>query len=89
MNDYFFGNFRYIAESTIRRRLKIMLKRANINKEITPHLFRHSFITMCAYRGVPVDIVSKIVGHKNITTTYNIYTHVENKRIFSVTNYFS
>lgn len=88
-NDYFFGNFRYIAESTIRRRLKIMLKKANINKEITPHLFRHSFITMCAYRGVPVDIVSKIVGHKNITTTYNIYTHVENKRIFSVTNYFS
>ena len=76
-NEFVFGGDRYFSESTIRRRLNNCIIKSGINKHITPHCLRHSFITMCAKRKVRVDIVSKIVGHKHISTTYDIYTHVE------------
>jgi integrase len=40
------------------------------------HMFRHTFATRQLHAGVPVAIVSKILGHGNISTTLNIYAHV-------------
>ena len=40
------------------------------------HMFRHTFATRQLQAGVPVAVVSKILGHGSISTTLNIYTHV-------------
>jgi integrase len=43
---------------------------------ISPHDLRHTAGTMMLRRGMPVEAVSKILGHANISITYNVYRHV-------------
>ena len=40
------------------------------------HAFRHTFATNCYNRGADVKILSKILGHSNISVTFNIYIHL-------------
>lgn len=40
------------------------------------HSFRHTFATNCYNRGADVKILSKILGHSNISVTYNVYIHL-------------
>ena len=44
-------------------------------KKIRLHDIRHSFITLQIDNHVNVNVVSQIVGHKNSTTTLNVYYH--------------
>jgi site-specific recombinase XerD len=41
--------------------------------EITCHSLRHCFATAALKAGIPVELVSKMLGHKSIVTTYNRY----------------
>ena len=49
-------------------------------KDITTHYLRHNFITMCWESNVDALITARIVGHKNIGTTLNVYTHANATR---------
>jgi len=40
------------------------------------HTFRHTFATRQLHAGVPIAVVSKLLGHGSISTTLNIYAHV-------------
>lgn len=40
------------------------------------HELRHTFITRCAESNLNINVVSRIVGHSNISTTIDIYTRV-------------
>ena len=40
------------------------------------HTFRHTFATRQLAAGVPIAVVSKLLGHGSISTTLNIYAHV-------------
>ncbi|MFV0346576.1 MAG: site-specific integrase [Bacteroidales bacterium] len=52
-----------------------------INKEITYHLARHTFATTVTLaKGVPIESVSKMLGHSNIRTT-QIYARITNEKI--------
>lgn len=44
-------------------------------KNVTPHGLRHSSVTMLIANGVDIKTVSARVGHSDIQTTLNIYTH--------------
>ncbi|MBQ9086955.1 MAG: site-specific integrase [Clostridia bacterium] len=44
-------------------------------KGIHPHMFRHTFATMALQSGVDVATVSAMVGHSEVSTTLNTYTH--------------
>lgn len=43
---------------------------------ITPHTFRHTFATRCIEQGIPPKVLQTIMGHKDLATTMDIYTHV-------------
>jgi integrase len=43
---------------------------------ITPHTLRHSFASTLFRQGVKINVVSKLLGHKDVSTTYNIYIHL-------------
>ena len=40
------------------------------------HVFRHTFATNCYYRGVDVKVLSKLLGHSDVSTTYNTYINL-------------
>ena len=66
--------------STIRS-LRTIARRAGIATDLTTHVARHSFATsVCLSQGVPIETVSKMLGHKNITTT-QIYAKITNDKI--------
>ena len=43
---------------------------------ISFHTLRHQFATMLIEKGVPFEDVSKLLGHKSVMTTFNIYCGV-------------
>lgn len=51
-----------------------------IKKNLTFHLARHTFATMSLSKGVPMESVSKMLGHTNIKTT-QIYARITSKKI--------
>lgn len=66
--------------STIRS-LRAIARRAGIATDLTTHVARHSFATsVCLSQGVPIETVSKMLGHKHITTT-QIYAKITNDKI--------
>ena len=67
------------TEDSIRLMLKKYTKLAGIDRNITPHMFRHSFATYLIEEGVDVSCVHRILGHSSIKTT-QIYIHIAAKK---------
>lgn len=67
--------FRVYCNLITNKVLKHIFKRFNIPKEITFHVSRHTFATISICLGMPIEVISKLLGHTSIQTT-QIYTKV-------------
>ena len=50
--------------------------RARTGIEFTPHQFRHSYATGLLRRGVPAEVVQRLLGHASVSTTIDTYSHL-------------
>jgi integrase/recombinase XerD len=56
--------------------IKELAQKIGLNKQISPHTFRHSFATHLIEGGADLRAVQEMLGHESITTT-EIYTHLD------------
>ena len=56
--------------------IKDLAKKIGLNKQVSPHTFRHSFATHLIEGGADLRAVQEMLGHESITTT-EIYTHLD------------
>lgn len=63
--------------------VKQLAKTANLNKNISPHTFRHSFATHLLENGANLRVIQQMLGHESITTT-EIYMHLDKTHLRSV-----
>tara|TARA_B100000949_G_scaffold82641_1_gene74016 strand:- start:3646 stop:4278 length:633 start_codon:yes stop_codon:yes gene_type:complete len=69
------------SNQKVNRSLKIIAKRAGIDKNITFHVARHTFATtITLMNNVPIETVSKLLGHTKLSTTQK-YARVLEKKI--------
>lgn len=84
-NDYVFVS-KYgdkLSSRYIQYLVKDLAIAANITKEVTPHVLRHSYATHLLEAGTNIRIIQELLGHANLQTT-QIYTKVSLEEIKKV-----
>lgn len=66
---------RWEPESFVRNIFQPAVKRANAG-HVRFHDLRHTFASLCAHSGIPVERVSAWMGHASIVITWTTYTHL-------------
>lgn len=69
-------NGKSLSRISIFNLVKKQAMAAGVNKEISPHTFRHSFATHLIENGADLRVVQEMLGHESILTT-EIYTHID------------
>lgn len=65
-----------ISRITVFHYVRKYSEEAGIDKDISPHVFRHSFATHLLERGANIRVIQEMMGHEKISTT-EIYTHLD------------
>ena len=84
-SEYLFLNKNYtkLTDRGVRLILDKIITETSINKNISPHMLRHSFATHLLNEGCDLLSVQQLLGHESLTATA-IYTHVTTDRIKEV-----
>jgi len=64
-----------ISYEAIRYQIKKACEEAGVPYK-GQHAFRHTFATNCYNRGADVKILSKLLGHADVSVTFNVYVHL-------------
>ncbi len=75
----------HVHEGALARAVTLATRKANVNRHVGCHTFRHSFATHLVERGVDIRTVQLLLGHESLETTM-IYTHVARKGVIGVTS---
>lgn len=72
--------FDHVEYRTMANRIRIIMNEIGIKKRITMHCARHTFAVLAINKGMPIESLSRILGHTNITTT-QIYAKITMQKL--------
>lgn len=81
--DYVFVSQRrgkHLSRITVFHNIKQYVSTAGIEKEVSPHTFRHTFATHLLEGGASLRAIQDMLGHESIGTT-EIYTHLDSRNL--------
>lgn len=89
---FLFSNERIISSAMINNEFKRLNEKYKFcDHDVNTHMLRHTFATRCIEAGLQAVVLKKLLGHADIKTTLNTYSHVfeelENKQIDLLENY--
>lgn len=83
-NEYLFVSMRkphnQLTKSAIEKIIKELANSSAVTKHVTPHILRHTTATQAVNNGMAIEDVSKLLGHKNVTTTM-VYAKVSQTKV--------
>ena len=65
---------------TMKSSFKVLGKKCNSKADITPHPGRHTFAVLAILKGMPLETLQKVLGHKSILST-QIYAELINPKV--------
>jgi integrase/recombinase XerD len=82
MEDVVFLNLqgKALSRMTVWKVIQENARKMGLEKQVSPHTFRHSFATHLVEAGADLRSVQDMLGHASITTT-EIYTHLDRQRL--------
>jgi len=83
-SNYIFTNNKgkWLLTATMKVKLSSFFCKHNKLKKITPHGFRHTHASLLFEAGITAKIISDRLGHNNVQTTLDMYTHInDNQRV--------
>lgn len=70
LEHYFAINNKWpVGPRQVQKIVKQIANKAQISKEVTPHILRHTFATLALQKGISLATVQKILGHDRLATT--------------------
>lgn len=75
----------HISSVTIQAELREARRKLGWSEDITPHILRHSFASQVYQKTQDILVVSKLLGHTNLTTT-QVYAHLHDDRMVEAVN---
>ncbi len=69
------SKFELVSNNAVNKTLKSLCKKIG-TKEITCHFLRHTHASMLLFKGVNIKYISRRLGHRDIVTTLQAYSHI-------------
>jgi site-specific recombinase XerD len=69
------------SNSTLNTHLKTIALKSGISKRLTFHVARHTFATCGLSLGIPIEVINKMMGHTNLSTTMIYARILEEKKV--------
>ena len=74
--------YKVVGKEALEAIIRKIAERSGLGRKVTPHIIRHTTATIAVNAGMPIEDVSKLLGHASVNTTM-IYAKASNEKVQS------